>query len=102
MRHLSFLHNFCKFFYVKHSNSCSSTPIENWTHVYMNLFTQNSSYYHLLKYLLTLLKHPVQRQCSVLNMQPDIFQNLSARQKKKKMVTLSPAKCLSSWRAQGK
>ena len=25
----------------------------------MNLFTQNSPYYHLLKYLLLLLKHPV-------------------------------------------
>jgi len=36
-----------------------STPIENWTHVYMNLFTRNSLYYHLLKYLLFLLKHPV-------------------------------------------
>jgi len=28
-------------------------------HVYMNLFTQNRPYYHLLKYLLFLLKHPV-------------------------------------------
>jgi len=36
-----------------------STPTENWTHVYMNLFTRNSPYYHLLKYLLFLLKHPV-------------------------------------------
>jgi len=26
------------------------TPIENWTHVYMNLFTRKSPYYHLLKY----------------------------------------------------
>jgi len=25
----------------------------------MNLFTRNSPYYHLLKYLLFLLKHPV-------------------------------------------
>jgi hypothetical protein len=25
----------------------------------MNLFTRNSPYYHLLKYLLSLLKHPV-------------------------------------------
>jgi len=41
------------------SNSCISTPIENWTHVYMNLLTRNSPYYHLLKYLLFLLKHPV-------------------------------------------
>jgi hypothetical protein len=24
------------------SDSCISTPIENWTHVYMNLFTRNS------------------------------------------------------------
>jgi len=35
------------------------THIENCTHVYMNLFTRNSPYYHLLKYLLFLLKHPV-------------------------------------------
>jgi len=40
------------------SNACIFTPIENWTHVYMNLFTWNSPYYHLLKYLLLLLKHP--------------------------------------------
>ena len=45
--------------YVPTSNSCIFTPIENWTHVYMNLFTRNSPYYHLLKYLLFLLKHPV-------------------------------------------
>ena len=36
-----------------------STPIENWTHVYINLFTRNSPYYHFLKYLLFLLKRPV-------------------------------------------
>jgi len=41
------------------SNSCIFTLIENWTHVYINLFTQNSPYYHLLKYLLFLLKHSV-------------------------------------------
>jgi len=41
------------------SNRCISTPIENWTHIYMNLFTRNSPYYHILKYLLFLLKHPV-------------------------------------------
>ena len=41
------------------SNSCISTPIENWTHIYMNIFTRNSPYYHLLKYLLFLLKHLV-------------------------------------------
>ena len=35
------------------------THIENRTLVYMNVFTRNSSYYHLLKYLLFLLKHPV-------------------------------------------
>ena len=45
--------------YAPTSNSCIFTPIENWTHVYMNLFTRNSPYYHLLKYLLFLLKHPV-------------------------------------------
>ena len=38
---------------------CISTPIENWSHVYMNLFTRNSPYYRLIKYLLLLLKHPV-------------------------------------------
>ena len=41
------------------SNSCILTPIEDWTHVYMNLFTRNIPYYHLLKYLLFLLEHPV-------------------------------------------
>ena len=40
------------------SNSCISTPIENWTHVCTNLFTRNSPYCKLLKYLLFLLKHP--------------------------------------------
>jgi len=45
--------------YAPTSNSCFFTPIENWTHVYMNLFTRNSPYYHLLKHLLFLLKHPV-------------------------------------------
>jgi hypothetical protein len=28
------------------------TPIENWTHVDMKLFTRNGPYYHLLKYLI--------------------------------------------------
>jgi hypothetical protein len=46
--------------YAPTSNSCIFTPVENWTHVYINLFTQNSPYCHLLKYLLFLLKHPVQ------------------------------------------
>jgi hypothetical protein len=41
--------------YAPTSNSCIFTPIKNWTHVYMNLFTGNSPYYHLLKYLLFLL-----------------------------------------------
>jgi len=45
--------------YAPNSNSCIFTPIENWTHVYMNLFTRNSPHYHILKYLLFLLKHPV-------------------------------------------
>ena len=56
---MSFLHTFCKTFYAQHSNSCISTPTENWTHVNMNLFTGNSPYYHHLKYLPFLLKHPV-------------------------------------------
>jgi len=37
----------------------SPHPLKNWTHVYMNVYTRNNSYYHLLKYLLFLLKHPV-------------------------------------------
>ena len=41
------------------SNSCIFTLNENWTHVHINLFTRNSPYYHILKYLLFLLKHPV-------------------------------------------
>jgi hypothetical protein len=41
------------------THSCISTPIKSWTHVYMNSFTRNSPYYSLLKYLLFLLKHPV-------------------------------------------
>ena len=45
--------------YAPTTNSCFSTPIENWTHVYMNLFTRNSPYYLFLKYILFLLKHPV-------------------------------------------
>jgi hypothetical protein len=44
---------------VPTSNSCIFTPTENWTQVYMNLFTQSSPYYHLLIYLLFLLKQPV-------------------------------------------
>ena len=39
--------------------TCIFIPIKNWTHVYMNLFTRNIPYCHLLKYLLFLLKHPV-------------------------------------------
>ena len=45
--------------YAPTSNSCIFTPTENWTHVYMNLYSRNSPYYHLLKCLLFLLKHPV-------------------------------------------
>jgi len=45
--------------YAPTSNSCIFTPTENLTHVYMNLFIWNSPYYHLLKYLLFLLKHHV-------------------------------------------
>jgi hypothetical protein len=36
------------YLYAPTSNSCISTTIENWTHVYMKLFTGNSPYYHLL------------------------------------------------------
>jgi len=32
----------------------------------MNLVTQNSPYYHLLKYLLFLLKHPVYANCILI------------------------------------
>jgi hypothetical protein len=45
--------------YAPTSNICILTPIENWTHFYMNLFALNSPCYHLLKYLLFLLKRPV-------------------------------------------
>jgi len=59
IRHFSFLRTFCKAFYAWHSNSCISTPTENWTHVFVDLFTRNSPYYHVIKYLLFFLKHPV-------------------------------------------
>ena len=45
--------------YAPTSNSHIFTLTKTWTHVYMNLFTRNIPYYHLLKYLLVLLKHPV-------------------------------------------
>jgi hypothetical protein len=45
--------------YAPNSNICIFTSIENWTHVYIHLYTRNSPHYHLLKYLLFLLKHPV-------------------------------------------
>jgi len=54
--------------YAPNSNSCIFTPIENWTRVYMNLFTRNSPYYHILKYLLFLLKHPVYIVINIKNM----------------------------------
>jgi len=47
--------------YTPNSNSCIFTLIENWTQVYMNLFTWNSPYYNLLKHLLFLLKHSIYR-----------------------------------------
>jgi len=34
----------------------------------MNLFTQNSPYYHRLKYLIFLLKHPVYKEISYTDM----------------------------------
>jgi hypothetical protein len=45
--------------YAPTSKNCIFTPTKNWTDVYLKLFTRNSPYYHLLKYLLFLLKHPV-------------------------------------------
>jgi hypothetical protein len=45
--------------FVRRNIQTAVSPTENWTHVYMNLFTRNSPYYHLLKYVLFLLKHPV-------------------------------------------
>jgi len=36
----------------------------------MNLFTRNSPYYHFLKYLLVLLKHPV--YYSAMNVMDDL------------------------------
>jgi len=56
--------------YAPTSNSCIFTPIQNWTHVYMNLFARNTPYYHLLKYLLFLLKHSVYTGCPRRNV-PD-------------------------------
>ena len=44
-------------YFIEHTGG--DEPHDYWTHVYMNLFTRNSPYYHLLKYLLFLLKHPV-------------------------------------------
>jgi len=49
----------------------------------MNLFTQNSPYYHLLKYLLFLLKYPVYVTSRfyqffmivVINIKKDLLQN---------------------------
>jgi hypothetical protein len=55
------------------SNSCISTPSENWTHVYMNLFIRNSPNYHLVKYLLFLLKYPVYVFCVYLRTNSDLF-----------------------------
>jgi len=54
---LSFIH-FVKLF-MPNIQKLYLTAIENWTHVYMNLFTRNNPYYLILKYLLFLLKHPV-------------------------------------------
>ena len=55
---LSFI-RFVRLFMRNIQTALSPHPYENWTHVYMNLSTGNSPYYHLLKYLLFLLKHPV-------------------------------------------
>ena len=44
---LSFI-PFVRVFMHNIQTAVMSTPTENWTHVYMNLFTQNSQYYHLL------------------------------------------------------
>jgi len=44
---------------MRNFQTAVSTHIVNWTHVYMNLFTRKSPYYHLLKYVLFFLKHPV-------------------------------------------
>ena len=71
--HLPFLHTSCKAFHAYHSNSCISTPIENWIHVYMYLFTRNSPYYHLLKYLLFLLKHPVYHGSVLYTIYPSLW-----------------------------
>ena len=58
--------------YAPTSISFIFTPIEKWTHVYINLFTRNSPYYHLLKYLLFLLKHPVYRIVSSKSGVPNV------------------------------
>jgi len=48
---LSFI-PFVRLFMRNIQTAVISTHIENSTHVYMNLFTRNSPYCHLLKYLL--------------------------------------------------
>jgi hypothetical protein len=58
---LSFI-SFVRLYMRNIKKSCIPTPNENWTHVYTNLFTRNSPYYHLLKYSLFLLKHPVYKR----------------------------------------
>jgi len=52
---------------MRNIQTCISTPIENWTHVYMNLFTRDSPYYHLLNYLLFLLKYSVYMHAYILS-----------------------------------
>jgi hypothetical protein len=56
---LSFIHFVRLFMRNIQTYSAIFTPTENLTRVYMNLFARSSPYYHLLKYLLFLLKHPV-------------------------------------------
>jgi len=52
--HLSFLHTFVWLFMHNIQTAVSPHPLK----IGHNLFTLNSPYNHLLKYLLFLLKHP--------------------------------------------
>ena len=63
--------------YAPTPNSCIFTPIENWTNVYVKLFTRNIPYYHLLKYLLFLLKHAVYTYIKTLLTHPSLIYSMN-------------------------
>ena len=55
---LSFI-PFVRLFMCNIQTAVSPHPLKTGHTLFMNLFTRNSPHYHLLKYLLFLLKHPV-------------------------------------------